>query len=441
MIDISPEELRSLVRPDRVHRRVYSDPAIFALERERLFGRAWLYVAHESQLRHEGDFVRSWLGGSEVLVTRGSNSALNVLHNRCAHRGARIATAERGHCGSFICPYHGWSYAADGRLEGVPHRQGYPAGFRLEDPANHLVRAPRVDSYRGFVFASLAADGPPLHDHLGEMTESIDNLIDRAPDGEIEISDNSFHLEYRGNWKLHHENATDVFHPGFVHESSVATAKRASGVGESLDEGQTREMLRANDFTPREWQNIELVGTKSGHSYMSGFYRSGILAPQQEDAVRLEYRRALEQRHGAERATQILAMDRFNNLVYPDISINAQYHQLRVVRPVAVDRSIVSSYCFRLKGAPEGIFHRAVRFLTNLGSPASMIFTDDVEVFARCQAGLADPADEWVDIQRGLGRDAVQGPGRWVACASELPIRVQFGAWLDYMTKPIAAGA
>jgi len=251
------------------------------------------------------------------------------------------------------------------------------------------------------------------------------------------MSDNSFHLEYRGNWKLHHENATDVFHPGFVHESSVATAKRAPGVGESLDDGQTREMLRANDFTPREWQNVELVGTESGHSYMSGFYRSGVLAPQQEDVVRLDYRRALEQRHAA----QILALDRFNNLVYPDISINAQYHQLRVVRPVAVDRSIVSSYCFRLKGAPEGIFHRAVRFLTNLGSPASMIFTDDAEVFGRCQSGLADPADDWVDIQRGLGRDTAEGPGRWVGCGSELPIRVQFGAWLDYMTRPIAAGA
>jgi phenylpropionate dioxygenase-like ring-hydroxylating dioxygenase large terminal subunit len=435
MSKITQAELRGLVRPDRVHRRVYSDPAIFALEKQRLFGRAWLYVAHESQLREAGDFVRSWLAGEEVLVTRGRDGAVHVLHNRCAHRGARICTVTRGHTTSFICPYHGWSYATDGRLEGVPHRQGYPAEFRLEDPANHLVRAPRVATYRGFVFASLAADGPPLRAHLGEMTDSIDNLIDRAPDGEIEMSDNSFHLEYRGNWKLHHENATDVFHPSFVHESSVATAARAPGPNQSIDDGQTREMLRANGFTPREWQNIELVGTVGGHSYMSGFYRNGVLAPQEEDQLRLDYRHALEARHGAARAAEVLAMDRFNNLVYPDISINAQYHQLRVVRPVAVDRTIVSSYCFRLKGAPEGIFHRAVRFLTNLGSPASMIFTDDLEVFGRCQAGLADPSDEWVDIQRGLGRDTPKGEGSWVATGSELPIRVQFGAWIDYMTK------
>ena len=204
---------------------------------------------------------------------------------------------------------------------------------------------------------------------------------------------------------------------------------------DSIDDGQTREMLRANGFTPQEWQSIDLVGTAAGHSYMAGFYRNGVLAPQQEDALRLEYRRALERRHGPARTAEILGLDRFNNLVYPDISINAQYHQLRVVRPVAVDRTVVSSYCFRLKGAPEGIFHRAVRFLTNLGSPASMIFTDDLEVFGRCQAGLADATDEWVDIQRGFGRDEAKGAGRWVGRASELPIRVQFGAWLDYMTR------
>ena len=432
---IATEELRALVRPDKVHRRVYADPEIFALEMSRVFGRAWLYVAHESQLARAGDFVRTHLGTEEVLVTRGRDGVIHVVHNRCAHRGARICTLERGNRTSFLCPYHGWSYAPDGSLEGVPWRQSYPAAFRLEDPANHLARAPRVASYRGFVFASLAADGPPLGDHLGEMTDAIDNLIDRAPGGEIAISDNSFHLEYRGNWKLHHENATDVFHPSFVHESSVATASRAATGNGSIDDGQTREMLRANGFTPQEWQNIDLVGTIAGHSYMAGFYRNGVLAPQQEDALRLDYRRALEERHGAARTSEILGLDRFNNLIYPDISINAQYHQLRVVRPVAVDRTIISSYCFRLKGAPEGIYHRAVRFLTNLGSPASMIFTDDLEVFGRCQAGLADPADEWVDVQRGLGRDEAKGADRWMGRASELPIRVQFGAWLDYMTK------
>ena len=84
----------------------------------------------------------------------------------------------------------------------------------------------------------------------------------------------------------------------------------------------------------------------------------------------------------------ILGMDRFNNLIWPNLNINAQYQQIRIVQPVAPDRTIVQAMCFRLGGAPEGIFHRAVRFLTNLSSPASMIFADDVEIFEKVQAGL-----------------------------------------------------
>ena len=440
MTSLSAGEIRDLVQPDRVHRRVYSDPAIFELEMARIFGRAWLYVAHESQLRRPGDFLRSRLGRHEVLVTRDGDGRFHVLHNRCAHRGAQLCVTAQGNTRSFLCPYHGWSFRADGGLEGLPHRRSYPADFRLDDPANSLMRAPRVAHYRGFIFASLAADGPSLTEFLGPMTEAFDNLIDRAPDSEIEVADSSFQLEYRGNWKIHHENANDVFHPGFVHQSSVATAGAAPVAASAFDEGQTREMLLANGFTRREWESIELIGLPAGHSYMSNIYRGGMLAPQEEeDPVRARYRAALAARRGAARAAEILGLDRFNNLIYPNLNLNAQYHQLRLVHPVAVDRTIVASHCFRLKGAPEEIFHRAVRFLTTLGSPASMIFSDDLVVFERCQAGLADESDAWVNVERGYGQDAAGEGGGAVGRATELPIRMQFAAWLDYMTKAEAA--
>ena len=79
-----------------------------------------------------------------------------------------------------------------------------------------MQRIDRVETYRGFVFATLNENSGPLRDHLGPMIEVIDNLVDRAPEGEVEIADSSFTLEYRGNWKLHLENAADIFHPSFV---------------------------------------------------------------------------------------------------------------------------------------------------------------------------------------------------------------------------------
>ena len=98
-------------------------------------------------------------------------------------------------------------------------------------------------------------------------------------------------------------------------------------------------------------------------------------------------------------------MNRFNNIIYPNLIINAQYQQMRVTMPISVDRTLVRIHCFRLKGAPDEMFHRAVRFLTTLGSPASMIFSDDVEMLERCQQGLAKQAGPWVDFSRGLDND------------------------------------
>jgi phenylpropionate dioxygenase-like ring-hydroxylating dioxygenase large terminal subunit len=434
---LSRDDIRALVRPDYVHRRAYADPDVFALEQERIFGRLWIYVAHESQLRQPGDFVRTHLAAHEVLVTRHHDGEIYVLHNRCPHRGARLCMVDHGTSRLFSCPYHAWVFRPDGTLSSVPHAKSYPANFSIADPQNHMQRVKHVQSYRGFVFANLSDNPAPLTDHLGEMTGVIDNLVDRAPDGEIEIADSSFTLEYQGNWKLHMENANDIFHPSFVHGSSVAPARRAPANASILDQDQTREMLLANGFGNNEWENIQLNGLPGGHTFMTSFYKRGVLADD-EDPVRSRYNAALVERLGPERAAAVLGMSRFNNIVYPNLIINAQYQQMRVTIPLAVDRTLVRIHCFRLKGAPEEIFHRAIRFLTTIGSPASMIFSDDVEMLERCQQGLVKQAGPWVNFSRGLDSDRHDGDGSVSGAASEMPMRVQFEAWVNYLTAEAA---
>ncbi|HUT50546.1 MAG TPA: Rieske 2Fe-2S domain-containing protein [Alphaproteobacteria bacterium] len=436
MAAIRVGELRSLVRRGGVHRRVYADPDIFALEIERIFARTWLYVAHESQLREPGAFLRSRLAAEEVIVTRASDGAVHVLANRCAHRGARLCAIERGTAERFVCPYHAWSFRLDGTLEAVPHPSSYGKAFDVDDAANHLVRAPRVSGYRGFIFASLAPDGPPLDEHLGPLRAAIDNLIDRAPDGEVEIAGGGFRVAYRGNWKFHQENANDTIHPGIVHESSVEAGRQAALRDDAPDGNQTKLQLQSNGFTRREWDNLGLVGFDSGHAFMGGFYADGLLSPGAGDPVSTAYRECLVAARGEARMAEILGVDTFNNLIFPNISLNAQYQQIRVVHPIAPDRSVVHAQCFRLKGAPDAMFERAVHFLSTLNSPASMIFADDVEIFDRCSAGLADPhGGDWVNLSRGLDSDAARAEGGWASSgASELPMRAQFTAWLAHMT-------
>jgi hypothetical protein len=98
----------------------------------------------------------------------------------------------------------------------------------------------------------------------------------------------------------------------------------------------------------------------------------------------------------------------------------------------------VRIHCFRLKGAPDEMFHRAVRFITTLSSPMSMIFSDDVEMLERCQQGLARDVGPWIDLSRGLGMEQHGADGRVAGAASEMPMRVQFQAWVNYLTAEAA---
>ena len=239
-------DIGALVESRRVHRRVYADPEIFELEMERLFGRAWLFSGHDSQVKEPGDFFTTFMGRQPVVVTRHTDGEIYAVHNRCGHRGTQVVAKTSGNADNFVCCYHGWTYRTDGSLLSVPLRQGYADKFDLDDPQRGMVRVPRVDSYRGFIFASLAEEGPGLEDFLGYMTTSFDDMVDRAPEGELEVAGGIIKHTYDGNWKLVLENWCDGLHPNFVHISSVDTARGQSEDAHTDGSGEIarRQMLQ-----------------------------------------------------------------------------------------------------------------------------------------------------------------------------------------------------
>src|SRR5262245_54228686 len=426
----------SLVRGNAVHRAAYIDPEVFRLEQERLFRRAWLYLAHESEVPQAGDYVLTRLGTEEVILVRREDGGLSVLHNRCAHRGARVVTEPAGNARALRCPYHAWTYRLDGSLAGVPLPEGYPGD--LDKPALGLRPVPRVASYRGFVFGSLGAEGQSLEDFLGGLRSAFDNMVDRAPAGRLTRFGGALRLEYRGNWKMFMENAVDLVHPGFVHRSSVEAARshpealQADGVAQ-----QGAQMFLANGLRAPQWNEVPLHAHPGGHVYMGGFYRQGVIAPGREDEVYAGYRRALVERHGEEKAAAVLAVDRFNNLVWPTVSVNSRFAVLRVVRPQAVDRTVVEVACFRFEGAPEEMHDLTLQFVNLAASPASLVASDDLEVFERCQRGLqSGGGNDWIDMRRGVLSDQRQADGSVVSAGtSELPIRHQFATWQRWMAR------
>jgi phenylpropionate dioxygenase-like ring-hydroxylating dioxygenase large terminal subunit len=432
------EHLTRLVQADRVHHSVYTDPAIFDLEMERLFGRAWLLLGHESQVRNAGDFFTTRMGREPVIVTRDADGALQVLINRCTHRGAMVCHEEKGSAKQFVCPYHGWTYEPGGALRFVPVAQGYGADADRKMAGLGLAKAPRVDSYRGFIFASLAASGPALKEFLGPMHRSYDDMVDRAPEGDLEVAGGVFKHAYNGNWKLVIENHLDGVHPAFVHSSSVFAGREAPdpGVPEKYADIAIRQM-RQNGAPEQVWENIGVWTADWGHGFLGDYHSDSRLVVGLDNPVFAEYRARLVARHGEERTREILGVTRWNSIVYPSTSFMSQFRQLRIVHPLAVDRTVVYTYCFRLKGAPEQMFRDTVAFANVVNGTASWVLTDDLEVYERTQRGLGARQPEWVFLGRGLGGDVPEPDGsrRGATGTSEIFIRNQFAGWLRHMTS------
>ncbi len=430
------EQLATMVRADRVHRALYCDPALFELEMQRLFGRAWLVLGHESQIPSAGDFFTTRMGREPVIVTRHADGSVKVLINRCAHRGSTVCEEARGHRSEFVCPYHGWTYRGDGSLRFVPLAAGYGPDFEAKKSALGLPQVPRVAAYRGFLFASLADDGPPLEEFLGPMTRSFDDMVDRAPDGEVEVAGGVFKHRYEGNWKLVLENHLDGLHPNYVHASSVEAARGAPdpAAPEKYADIAIRQM-RQNGAPEAVWESTGVWTTRFGHGWMGDYHSDSRLVAGMDNPAFAEYRSRLEAKLGKARAAAVLGVTRWNSIVYPNCSFMGQFRQLRIVHPLAVDRTVVYTYSFRLKGAPERMFRDTVAFSNVVNGTASWVLTDDLEVYERVQRGLSAQAGEWVTLGRGAGGDVEDGETRRGATGtSEIHIRAQFAAWLQYMS-------
>jgi phenylpropionate dioxygenase-like ring-hydroxylating dioxygenase large terminal subunit len=439
------EQLSASVEPGRVHRRLYTDPAIFELEMERIFGVAWIYVGHESQIRNPGDYLQTRIGRKPLVLVRHRDGKIHVIHNQCAHRGAKVVNAEQGNAGEFRCCYHGWTYHTNGRIKNVPLPNGYPTDFDPADPRTAMVQVPRVESYRGFVFASLASDGPSLQEFLGHMTTSFDDMVDRAPDGEIEIAGGVFKHGYDGNWKLYLENLCDAAHPLFVHQSSIEAAQRQPDQSFSDGSGEIAvRQMRQNGAPYSFWESqVGIWAYPNGHSYLGDYHDDAKLVAALQDPTFRDYIAALEAKQGKERTRRILEVRRWNTNIYPNLSFMSQFQQLRVVHPVSVNRTVVYTYNFRLKGAPEQMFRNTISFANIVNGTGSPVLTDDLAVYGRIGAGLSSEGAEWLEIGRGTTTDLPDEHGgrRGINSTSEIYIRNMFDAWLFYMTQPTSQAA
>ncbi|SNX97147.1 Ring hydroxylating alpha subunit (catalytic domain) [Geodermatophilus sabuli] len=418
-----------LVRPDRVHRTLYTETQVFAEEMVKVFGgESWVYLAHESQLPQPNAFVSVRMGLRPVLVTRDRHGGLHAIFNRCAHRAATVCREESGTAKSFQCPYHGWTFKNNGELVGVPWPQGYGEMDRAEFG---LTRVTRVESYRGFVFGTMNADAPSVEEWLGHARPWLDHWLDRAPEGEVLLGSAAYRMGFRGNWKLAYDNAGDGYHPSFSHRSLLEMASR---MGESKDMSY---FGRTPDDGPMVSYSLgnghSVIDQRPAHGDEPGsFWRN-----QRPQPGREFFEESIRAEHGddADRLLDLAIGAQINLSIFPNLLIIG--NQIQVIEPLAVDRTQLTWHATRIGGVPDEV--SILRMRTQEDFPA-FGEPDDQANFEEAQRGLAAPEAEWILMNRGLDVTEWQSLVDGVivtAVTDELHMRSYYDEWLRRMREEV----
>jgi phenylpropionate dioxygenase-like ring-hydroxylating dioxygenase large terminal subunit len=426
--------IAALVEDERVHRDLYLSESLFALEQKHFFANTWNYVGHASQVPNAGDYVSLDLAGRPLVMVRHDDGSVRVLYNRCAHKGTPLVTEKSGNTGRFFrCPYHAWTYRLDGTLRAVPLAAGYDGtGFDPADAAQGGMQAPGgVAVHRDFVFAKINPGGPDFASYFGAALASIDNLVDRSPVGRLRIEGVPLRTLIRCNWKTYLENINDTVHPLSTHESATSAAgavwqgRAAADAPKPMAIEQILPFGSGHDFFDRMGARV----LPNGHSVLGTAFsiHSGY-------AALPEYEEALRAAHGAERAKEILQHSPQNAICYPSLALKGSPQTIRVIRPLAADRTVVEAWSFRVEGAPDLLFERSVTYNRLAFSPMSVVAHDDLHLFRGIQRGLRAEGNEWVSLHRGFSAGELATPTRDVNGTNEMLMRNQFRAWVTFMT-------
>jgi phenylpropionate dioxygenase-like ring-hydroxylating dioxygenase large terminal subunit len=156
----------------RVPYQVYTDPALYELEQQRLFqGPTWNFLCLEVEIPNGGDYKITNVGEAPVVVVRKNDGSISAVLNRCAHKGSVICYKPRGNVSEFNCVYHNWVYDLDGKLQGIAFRRGVggKGGVSADfDQSQHNLKQLRVETYRGLIFGTFSDKTPPFRTYLGD---------------------------------------------------------------------------------------------------------------------------------------------------------------------------------------------------------------------------------------------------------------------------------
>lgn len=392
MSKITREYLESLIIHDREngaykhHREAFTNPELFELEMKYIYEKNWVYLAHESQISEVNDYYTTYIGRQPIFIARNKEGKLNALINSCTHKGTTLCRYKKGNKSTFTCPFHGWTFNNSGKLLKVkdPREAAYPQQFNC-DGSHDLRKVARFESYRGFLFGSLNPDVLPLEEYLGETKVIIDHIVDQAEEG-LEVLNGSSSYIYNGNWKMQIENGADGYHVSTVHWNYAATMGRRN---------YEKEGVKAVDANGWSKSIGGVYGFENGHILLWTRKLNPEVSPN------YQYKEKLIEKFGEEKADFMVNMTR-NLAIYPNVFIMDQFStQIRVVRPLTVDQTEITIYCFGPKGEDAKSRATRIRQYEDFFNVSGMGTPDDLEEFRSCQLGYQGIELKYNDMSRG----------------------------------------
>ena len=361
--------------------KVFSDPELLECERRRIFDQSWLYAGHESEVPQAGDFLTRRVGGRPLIIVRGDDGRIRIFHNSCRHRGATVCRHPRGNAKTFACFYHNWTYDNQGRLDGVPLKDAYGPGFKMEEMG---LYAARTQNYRGWLFVCFSRDTGCLEDYLAGARAYLDMILDQDDGGNL-ILPGAHEYSMRANWKLLMENTVDIYHLDSTH-------------GRYLRDFVPK-VLGLKPPDPRTANEGSLRPEELGNGHVVIEYRK--FSGTADEAKRASW----EARFGKERATRMLDYTR-TLLLFPNTLYIEQRRVIRTCFPTAVDHSEITAWpLMPAVDDPEVRKQRLDLYLSFLG-PAGHATPDDVEVMELIQKNSATlPPEAFMDCSRGMLRE------------------------------------
>ena len=206
----------------------YTSEAVYREEADRIFARRWVCVGRADQIAESGDYFLADAAGESLIVVRDGERGPCAFFNVCRHRGTRLCEAPSGRLsGTIQCPYHGWTYALDGRLLGAPHMGDTPGFDTAEFPLHRVALA----AWEGFLFVNLAAEPPAL-------AAALARLAGKFAAGRLAELRAFRRIEYdvRANWKLLFQNFSECYHCPRIHPELTRLSHYRSGAND-LTEG------------------------------------------------------------------------------------------------------------------------------------------------------------------------------------------------------------